>query len=331
MEITFYGTRGSVPIANKDSVVMGGNTTCISINSQCLPEKMWLVVDAGSGFVPLCAEALKSGVKSVQIFFTHWHHDHTQGLPLGPLTFIKQIPIVCWGPVDGGMGPREVLTTLMKPPFFPVDFKVIGSHFTFKKLEYPNTKVVLIHPEGGVNQMTVEQFEQFENDGKLLPIGKGRYPRDECLLIRMLHSNHPERTISYRFEEGPTGKVFAFCTDHENQDGLPNDLKSHLSGADLLVMDSQYRREKYEQVTAGFGHGTPDYCVRVALDVGAKSLGLTHHDPPSTDKDVEAVLAEAKNAFTAKLNLAKEKASKFKPSLGLDKIFVCRDYQKVTV
>jgi ribonuclease BN (tRNA processing enzyme) len=327
MNVKFFGTRGSVPIANPGSVKTGGNTTCLRVDSQCLPEGMWWVLDAGSGFVPLCTEALIAKVRSVNISFTHWHHDHTQGLPLGPLTFIKPIPLTIWGPVDGGLGPREVLTALMRPPFFPVDFKRVASHFAYKKLEHPDTEVILIHPEGGIKQMPVDQFEKF--DGKLLPIKDGKYPKNECLVIRMIYSNHPESTIAYRFEEGPTGKVFVFLTDHENQDGLPNDLRALLKGADLLVMDSQYTRKKYNEMTAGFGHGTPDYCVRVALEVGAKSLGLTHHDPASTDEIVESILTDAKTSFETAVLALKEKNPE--AQVALNEIFACRDYQTVNV
>jgi len=331
MKVTFYGTRGSVPIANPQSVVTGGNTTCLRIESQCLPKGTWLVVDAGSGFVPLCYAALKDGIKALQLLFTHYHWDHTQGLPLGPLTFIKPIPIHVWGTVDEGLGPRDILEVSMKRPVFPVDFSEVASHFFFHKIDHPNTHVILIHPEGGVKMMDVDQFEGF--DGKPLPIGKDgrKYPRSECLVVRMMKSYHPEKTISYRFEEGPTGKVFVILTDHENQDALSTGLKAFLKDADLLAMDSQYSRAKYENQTAGFGHGTPDYCVRVALEVGAKQLGLTHHDPASTDKQVEEILAEARRFFEEKVAVLKEKNPNKPIPLTTKNIFACRDYQTVTL
>jgi ribonuclease BN (tRNA processing enzyme) len=214
MEVTFYGTRGSVPIANQASMQTGGNTTCLRINSQCLPEGVWLVVDAGSGFVPLCFDALKAGVKQAQILFTHFHWDHTQGLPLGPLTFIKGIPITCWGTEDEGIGPREVLTASMKRPFFPVDFAEVASHFSFKRIEHPNTQVILIHPEGGIKQMPVDQFESF--DGKPLPIGrdKRRYSKSECLVIKMMRSYHRDEK---------TGII------NSKLDGAPDDILSALN------------------------------------------------------------------------------------------------------
>ncbi len=251
MEVKFYGTRGSVPIANKESMEIGGNTTCLQIKSQCLPASTMLVVDAGSGIVPFCADTLKAGaaVEKLHILFTHYHHDHTQGLPLTPFTFMKAIGITCWGPAvesNGrkGTGPKDILEGILKPPFFPVHYSKVGSHFDYRNLPYPEIKVILVHPQGGVKQMTLDQFERFEKEGKLFPIGKGKYARNECLVIRMAKAFHPDMTISYRFEEGPTGKVFVFLTDHENTSALSMDLKNHLKGADLLVMDSQYTSEK---------------------------------------------------------------------------------------
>jgi hypothetical protein len=39
-------------------------------------------------------------------------------------------------------------------------------------------------------------------------------------------------------------------TDHENEDGLSKSLRIYLTGADFLVMDSQYTKERYENATA---------------------------------------------------------------------------------
>lgn len=331
MEVVLYGTRGSIPIANKASVETGGNTTCLRIKSACLPEGKMLVVDGGSGFVPLSFDALKEGIKSVDILMTHYHHDHTQGIPLSPLTFIKPIPITIWGPVDRDYGPREVLEVIMKPPFFPVDFKSVASHWNCHRLELPNTQVFVIHPQGGIKQMNVDKFEELEKANRAIPMGDGKYLKSECLVVRMLRSNHPENTVSYRFEEGPTGKVFVFLTDHENQDAVPNDLKAHLRNADVLVMDSQYTRERYEKMTAGFGHGTPDYCVRTAVMVGVKRLGLTHHDPNSTDKIVAEIVAEGRKTLEKEGQKAQATDPKAKISLTSENVFVCHDYDVVVV
>lgn len=315
MKVVFYGTRGSTPISRPDSIEFGGNTTCVRVDSCALPEGQWLVIDAGTGIVPLGSDALKTNVQSLLIFSTHYHHDHTQGALMCPLTFFKDRRISWFGPKENGVGPHEMMTAVMRPPYFPVDFPEVSSHFTCKAIDHPGGKVIAIHPQGGLKPMTVDEFERAElSDSKQLPFGRcGRYAIEECLIIRMLKTNHPERTVSYRFEERATGKVFVFLTDHENTSGLPSALRAHLAGADLLVMDSQYSREKYDKITAGFGHGTPDYCASTASEVGAKRLGLTHHDPMSSDEAVHAIVEHAAHCLQ-----------------GADiEVFGCHDYMEL--
>ncbi|MFM2357968.1 MAG: hypothetical protein RJA61_705 [Candidatus Parcubacteria bacterium] len=329
MKITFWGTRGSVPIFNIAAAKTGGNTTCVEVESDFLPKHTALAIDAGTGYLPFSTNALQHGVKEVHTIFSHHHHDHTQGFLLSPITFNKAIPVTCWGPVEAGMGPRDVFERLMAPPFFPVDFSQVASHLTMKPIKSPNTAVIVTHPTGGVTMLGVEQFERAQNGNAVLPFGqKGRFPKSECMVIRMFYSNHPERTICYRFEE-PTGKVFVFLTDHENQDAMSQAFKRHIGKADLLVMDSQYLRKTYDTVTAGFGHGTADFCVRTAFDTGAKKLGLTHHDPMSTDETVEKILEEGL-AFLEKVRGSpSDKGGVIPLSLSKNNVFLCRDYQSI--
>lgn len=331
MKVTLYGTRGSTAVAGLQFAKYGGNTTCLRIESACLPPETALVVDAGTGIVPLSQTLLKTGIKRVILPFTHYHHDHTQGLLLAPITFIKGIQIHAFGPVEDSHGIKDVLKTLMKPPLFPVDFAEVASHFVCEAIESVNAMMLVIHPKGGSRLMWLDQFERLVNDGQQIYFdGERAYDVNECLVIKMLRSNHPERTVCYRFEERPTGKVFCFLTDHENTDALPSALKRHLAGADLLIQDSQYSRAVYDARTAGFGHGTPDYCVEVAIAVGAKRLGLTHHDLVASDEDVEAILAYAKNALQL-LEAIKDKADKSVFSITEDNIFACADYQVIEV
>jgi len=67
----------------------------------------------------------------------------------------------------------------------------------------------------------------------------------------------------------------------------------------------------------GTAHGTPDYCVRVALKAKALRLGLTHHDPNASDIKIDAIVAEAGKALEVQA-----------PDQKL-LIFACKDYQEV--
>lgn len=286
----FYGTRGSVAVSSPRSIRYGGNTTCVRVHSDCLPDGMWLVVDAGTGIVPLSWDFTEQSGKSVAILLTHYHHDHTQGLMLTHFPYIQSLPLHMLGPYDRGIGPREVYKNLMQPPFFPVHFDEVESHLQSYNIEFANAAALLIHPRGGLLLTTADAIaEAAELDFD----GRGTWPVDGCLVVRMHRSNHPEQTISYRFEERPTGRVFVFVTDHENESCVPERFREHLAGADLLVMDCQYTREKYDKFTAGYGHATPDYVAQVAREVGVRRLGLTHHDPPASDDQIDDMVRTA--------------------------------------
>lgn len=294
MKIKLYGTRGSTAISNPNSVIYGGNTTNLRIYSDCIPKDTLLAVDAGTGFLPMSMDGLKEwGKKNVTILFTHYHHDHTQGLFLSPYLFIKDINLRLIGPIDTGVWPKKMIQTLVRPPYFPVHYKEIESHLSYEWFDFLQTVVIIYHPIGGQKTITKKAYETILKDGAQLKMGKTAVSIKECLVISMHKSNHPEHTVSYRFEEKPTGKTFVFMTDHENQDGLSHSLRDHIIGADFLVMDSQYTKEQYEKSTAGFGHGTPDYCARIAKEVWVKMLWLTHHDPTSTDADVDNITKSA--------------------------------------
>jgi ribonuclease BN (tRNA processing enzyme) len=237
---------------------------------------------------------------------------------LSTFPYLKHVPVNIYGPKDQGIGPREVYQLLMQPPYFPIDLHEVGSHVRCFNIDHPSSTILVIHPEGGRKLLTMEAFERINNNGGQIPFSQGaKFDLSECLIVAMHRSNHPERTISYRFEERPSGLVFGFVTDHENQDGIPTRFSAHLHNADLLVMDTQYTRKKYDEMTAGWGHGTPDHTARVAKLVGAKALGLTHHDPASQDTLVDEIV---------------ETARKILETNGVHiPVFGCRDYMAVDV
>ena len=316
MRVKLYGTRGSTPGQPRGSHRYGGNTTCLRIISDCIPADTGFAVDAGSGFFDLSKDLLKEGTRKIATVFTHWHHDHSQGLCLAPHTFIGD-SFTIWGPQEHSVGPRQVLQRIFAPPLFPVPFAEVAHRFKFKSLESIGTQVLVIHPVGGFALLPVNTFRALETTHEQIAFRSGRFDIKECMIVRMHKTVHPEYTISYRFEERPTGRVFVFLTDQEKQSASPASLRRHLAEADLLVMDAQYAEARYLE-TAGFGHGTPEYCVQTAIDAHVGRLGLTHHDPNATDDDIDMRLAEA-------LAYAKERMG------APNSIFACADYMELDV
>ena len=298
MKIKLYGTRGSVPVFNPKSVKYGGNTTCLRIIADQIPENHALVIDAGSGFIPMGNDLLRETggkLKDVIILFTHWHNDHTLGLFLSPITYFKSVKMRLLGPTENNIGPKEMMEDMMRPPYFPIDVREVRSKFEYTDIVMPQAQVILVHKKGML-LVDLDVYERIELNSEPVEIDDEFYPLSDFLIIKMHRSKHPDKTISYRFEDKKTGKSFVFLTDNENEDGFSGHLKKHVNNCDLLIMDAQYTREKYNSHTVGYGHGTPDYAVRLAEFCGVKKLGLTHHDPMSEDVDVDNILEEGKRA-----------------------------------
>jgi len=319
MKVTLFGTRGSMSVSSPQTVRYGGNTTCLEIHSECLPKGMALAVDAGTGLPPLSGRALGRGLKNLVVLMTHYHHDHTQGVTMAAHTFAGE-EVVIFGPEDHGVGPKQVMECLMVEPLFPVNFGKLAHRFKCKPMKNIGTEVLIIHPVEGVHKISVSEYNKARVSGSNGRVCNGKCLLVECLVVLMYRTTHPEQTISYRFVEMPTGKVFVFLTDHESTAGLPTDLRRHVADADLLVADGQYAQQVYENHTAGFGHATPEYCALLAHRAGVKRLGITHHDPNASDEDVDARVAEAK-AEAVRLG-----------NQGLaDNTFGCACYQEIEI
>jgi phosphoribosyl 1,2-cyclic phosphodiesterase len=318
MEIIAWGTRGSLPVANPGMIQTGGNTTCYEVRSACLPVGVHVVVDGGTGFLPFANDALRLGMKELHLFHTHYHHDHTQGVLIAPPIFMPHLAMHIYGTKDRSFGPKQVYERIMEPPFHPVSFGTISQHIAFHSIELPPTRVILLHPEGGQHILEKERFVHYDQEKKPVPFGHGHsYSLDECLVVLMHWTEHPERTITYRFEERPTGKVFVLLTDEEVRAGIPTTLIEFLSETDLLIQDVQYSQEEYEKGgKAGFGHGTPEYAVRLARTTGVRRIGFTHHDPLANDGRVSALVAEGKSLDSHEKGL---------------ELFACRDYDRYDV
>jgi len=265
--------------------------------------------------LPLSVDAASEGVKRYIILHTHWHHDHTQGMPIAGPIFDTSVPMEIFGPVEQGIGPKQVYESIMNPPWHPVALGKLSHHIRFRPLDLPTTRVIVFHPEGGLKILQLCEYRRLVAEGKHLPFRSGvGFSEKECLVVFMSYTEHPERTISYRFQERGE-KTFIFLTDEECRAAIPADLGRFLRGADLLIQDAQYTDVQFQNGKAGFGHGTPAYALKVAQVAGVKRLGLTHHDPSSSDEDVDANVEEGR---------------KLAAGTGIE-VFGCADYQEIEV
>jgi ribonuclease BN (tRNA processing enzyme) len=106
MLVTFWGTRGTIAVPGPDTIRYGGDTSCVSVES----EGKVLVIDAGSG-VRALGEHLAGTQHEIFVMVTHLHTDHVMGFPhFAPLWEAGRTVHVL--DADTDQGPWSPLATL---------------------------------------------------------------------------------------------------------------------------------------------------------------------------------------------------------------------------
>ena len=119
MEFTFRGVRGSIASPGPKTVKYGGNTTCIEVRGD---NGEIIIIDAGTGIFPLAQSLLAELPVNCNIFITHTHWDHIQGLPFFTPIFIPGNDITIYGAPDPvtQRGIDAVLSRQMEYAYFPI-------------------------------------------------------------------------------------------------------------------------------------------------------------------------------------------------------------------
>ncbi len=257
MKVTLWGTRGSIAAPGPETVRYGGNTACVSVEAAT---GEILVLDGGTG-VRRLGVALSARINRFDIFLTHLHMDHIQGLGFFRPLYKQDADVHIWGPPSTTMMLRDRLARYLSPPLFPVRLRDLKCRLT-------------------LHDVTKESFQvgPFTIDGTIIA--------------------HPGSTVGYRIREG--AKVVTYIPDHEPALGTGSfprepDWTSGFDlseGADLLIHDSQYFAEEYDD-HVGWGHSTIDQSIALADLAGVRRLVTFHHDPDHTDDDLDRALAEA--------------------------------------
>ncbi len=271
MKIKFWGVRGSIASPGPATMRYGGNTTCIEIRTD---NDELIILDAGTGIFPLSQTLLAKLPVTANVFITHSHWDHIQGLPFFIPNFIPGNILRLHGGFDpvSGKGIEQVMSVQLQYSYFPVREAEMKA-----RIEY----VTLMPGESiQVGSATVTPF----------------------LL------NHPVVDFGYRVESH--GKSVFFTGDHEPPYNIykPDEpeyaefqtfvdekeaaIRAAMKDVDVLIADTSYTRAEYP-AKVGWGHGTYDTSIALARAAGCKTLFCTHHEPTRGDDALEKVFAQA--------------------------------------
>lgn len=254
VEVAFWGVRGSTPCANKENIIYGGNTTCVEIRMPDSDEVF--ILDSGSGIRNLGNSLIKEKRQlNGRIFITHPHWDHIQGFPFFKPIYAPNNEFSVHMPQQISGGCKEVLAGQMTYTYFPVTPEMLHS-----RIEY------------------VTQQSQLEDYGSYK--------------IEFMLANHPVTTAMYKIHIKDMVIIFAPDNElipNETEDKNPfyRHLKEFFHGADLLIHDAQYSRSNYGP-RKNWGHSAWEEAVELCADLDVRHLYLTHHDPDSSDEELQS-------------------------------------------
>ena len=119
MKVKFWGVRGSIAAPGPHTIRYGGNTTCIEIRGD---DGTLVILDAGTGIFPLSRSLLKEMPISANIFITHSHWDHIQGMPFFAPLYVPGNHIEIYGAYDEltNRGIEHIMEVQLQHSYFPV-------------------------------------------------------------------------------------------------------------------------------------------------------------------------------------------------------------------
>jgi phosphoribosyl 1,2-cyclic phosphodiesterase len=293
MLVRFWGTRGSLPVAPRaraieDKLVgalmrasgrsfanegearafvnqelpfgeghtYGGATTCLEIEGA---DSSFFILDMGSGLRELGNDAFRRMAgghpRVFNFFMSHLHWDHIMGFPFfGPAFDPNSTIVIHSGHADA----ETALRRQQEEISFPVAFDWLRAKIEFKVLE---------------------PGKPYNIDG---------------IDVELMQQDHSHVSYAWKFRKN--GKTFVFSTDAEHRMEDVEDKKAFeafFDKADLVVCDTMYSLAESITLKADWGHSSNVMAVNLCHGAGAKRLALFHHEPTSTDADIDRLYEES--------------------------------------
>ena len=229
----------------------GGNTTCVEVKSA----NNELIFDAGTGIRILGKSSNLPKNKIYNMFITHFHWDHIQGLPFFDAAYDPESEFNIYSPVENA---RHLFEEQMKQPYYPVPFGALTKKMNFMTLM----------------------------PGSPINIGDTQ--------IVCCPMSHPGTSYSYAVIEGNKKFVFATDVELRSKDFESTPLMEKVfNHADCIVIDSQYTAEEAYR-KQNWGHSAFCYAIDFAVHYGIKNVYLFHHEPTYDDKKLDSILQAAR-------------------------------------
>ena len=257
MDVTLWGTRGSLPSPGPETVRYGGNTSCVSVLS---PTGTFLVLDSGTGIRRLNSK-LPKNIHRVDILLTHLHMDHIIGLGFFAPLRSPAYEVHLWGPANVTRALHLRLSRYLSPPLFPVHLRDLPCTLALHEVGDEEFDILDFHITSDfVCHLDPTLGYRVETDVASLAY----LPDHEPALGVENFPNHPEWTSGFALSDR----------------------------VDLLIHDAQYTTEEYNE-RVGYGHSSISQTIRFASMAGVRHLVPFHHDPNHSDSDLDRLYRDA--------------------------------------
>ena len=220
--VKFRGVRGSYPIASKDFLQYGGNTSCVEVNVN----GNLIILDAGTGLInvgnELLGKYIASGIKAsdrtpmkATVLISHIHQDHLQGFTFFRPLHVPSSQINVFGNVNYNESLADELSELLFGKSFPLDLGDIAGNLNIKDIN-ETEGIILRHGEPPI----IKRIEN-ENDAKV--------EGDDVLITCYRSYAHPQEGVLI-FKISYKDKSLVYATDKESYPGGDKKLANFARG-----------------------------------------------------------------------------------------------------
>jgi phosphoribosyl 1,2-cyclic phosphodiesterase/CheY-like chemotaxis protein len=276
--VRFWGVRGSIPTPGAATVRYGGNTACVEVRAG----GQIIILDAGTGIAPLGAHLVnefRGRPFHVTLLISHTHWDHIQGFPFFEPAYNPQNRVRIVGYKGAREGLESTLSGQMESPYFPISMAEMPSNILIEEMRDLKFNIGPVEVEATyLNHPGLCMGFRINTSGGA---------------IAYLPDNEPYQRFKYHSQTGdPAANVSPEAVEYaRRQDQRIIDF---VSGAEVLIIDSQYDATEYQN-RIGWGHGCVDDVVALALSAKVKRLFLFHHDPRHDDDHMNRMVEWGRN------------------------------------
>jgi ribonuclease Z len=282
LEVVFLGTASAVPTAKK-------NHSGFLVKT----EKETILIDCGEGIQRQFKKAGENASKLTKILITHWHEDHTIGLPpllksLGMNEYAKTLEI--YGP-RGSMEKIELFETIYSRYKIPIEIKEITKDIVCETDEIRIESRSLDHgiPTKGYS-ITLKDKVRIDKE----KLTKLKLPNSPLIgkLQRGEDIDHNGKKIKAKdITYIEKGKKIAIVMDT----ALCENAIELAKNADLLICESSYDSTESDRAKE-YQHLTTIQAATIAKKAKAVRLALVHISQKHEFR-IKDLVAEAQTVF----------------------------------